>query len=137
MESPKTHLQNFPMPLLSRFLTSNFVRKFFRHFSELHQKSKHFWTFLTLTSYSNHLNLNQMSLNLNFEKCPLHFFLEHAHFCESGKFIPVPKLFLYLFFLFFPFLPFFLLFFLIEQIEGERAQPRSQGGPSFSPKARL
>ena len=36
-------------------------------------KSKHFFTFLTLTSYSNHLNLNQMSLNLNFEKWPLHF----------------------------------------------------------------
>ena len=45
MVLPKTHLQNFPMPLLSRFLTSNFVRKLFRHFPELHQKSEHFWTF--------------------------------------------------------------------------------------------
>ena len=46
-------------------------------------KSEHFWTFLTLTSYSNHLNLNQMSLNLNFEKW-------HSIFLGSCTFFASP-----------------------------------------------
>ena len=84
-----THLQNIPMPLLSQFLVSNLAHNFFHHFPELPQKSQHFWTFPNLTSYSNHLNLNQMSLNLIFQSCLFLFFLVRAYFCESKEIIPL------------------------------------------------
>ena len=77
---------------------------YYTHKTELHQKSEHFWTFPTLTSYSNNLNLNQMSLDLNLTIMAFSIFSEQALCCESGKIIPMPK--------FLSTLSFSLLFFL-------------------------
>ena len=62
----------------------------FHHFPELHQKSKHFWTFPNLTSYSNHLNLNQMSLNLIFQSWPFYFSRNKLIFASPEKLSPCP-----------------------------------------------
>ncbi len=121
------------MSFLLRVCSSNFAHKFYHLFPELYQNSQHFWTFPNLASYSNHLNLNQINLNLILSIMPLLFFLDQAHFCNSGKIIPMPKFFATHFFS-----PLFFLCFSIfgrDLKEGERgreAQPRTQAGP-FAP----
>ena len=74
-----------------------------------------------------------MTLNLILAILPTPFFLGQAHFCESGKIIPVPNSFSNL-----SFLPFFFLFIFcfdkrIRDREREGAlQPSSQAKPAPS-----
>ena len=90
LEITITHLQNIPCrcylnswsPTLPYILSS---------YSRAPPKIRTFWTFPTLTSYSNHLNLNQMSLDLNLSIMVFSIFSEKAHFCESGKITPMRK----------------------------------------------
>ena len=78
-----------------------------------------------------------MTLNLILAILPTPFFLGQAHFCESGKIIPVPNSFSNL-----SFLPFFFLFIFcfdkrIRDREREGAlQPSSQAGPFASRPSR-
>ena len=93
LDLPQTHLQIFPMPLLSRFLTSNFARKFFRHFSELHQKSEHFWTFLLSSPSSNPFELNSNEFDFKSFNHGLSIFLGTSIFLRVRENYPHAQIF--------------------------------------------
>src|SRR3954465_2568053 len=84
-------LANYPNAFVILILGLQPCHIFFHHIPELHQKSEHFWTFPTLTSYSNHLNSNQTRLNLNLLIMDFSIFSEQDIFVCPGKVTACPN----------------------------------------------
>ena len=84
----KTHLQNNSPCLWPQTLSNNL----FRHFPELHQKSEHFWTFLSSSPSSNPFEF-QMSLNLNLSVMPTSIFPGSSLFLRVRENYPHAQIF--------------------------------------------
>ena len=119
-ESPMNTLANNHMSFLLQVCSSNFAHKFFYLFPEVYQKSQHFGTFLTPTSYSNSFEFNSNEFQSKLGTCPFILFLDQDHFCESSKIIPMPS--------FHPNLLFLFLLFSIFFLNGKREIFRKRGG---------
>ena len=91
LDLPQTHLQISHALVISILGLQTLPINSFVIFRSSNKNPNIFWTFLTLTSYSNHLILNQMSLNLNFEKWPLHFSWIIHIFASPGILSPCAK----------------------------------------------
>ena len=102
-----THLQIILHAVVISILVLQPCPYLFHHFPELHQKSEHFWTFLSSSPSSNPFEF-QISLNLIFQSWPFYFSRNKLIFASPEKLSPCPTLSLT--FLFFPFS--FSLFFL-------------------------
>ena len=113
-------LANNHMSFLLRVCSSNFAHKFFYLFPEVYQKSQHFGTFLTPTSYSNSFEFNSNEFQSKLGTCPFILFLDQDHFCESSKIIPMPS--------FHPNLLFLFLLFSVFFLNGKREIFRERGG---------